>query len=232
MKDQIIIAYSTNRDERYQKEFNKHLKKSCGCTSEIISYQNNSGESLTRVYNDIWSKMSLECIKKSIFVFCHHDIKFKSNGWGKNLLNIFNESDADIVGLAGTDHFYPHGVWWLNSTGEFNQKDLWGKVWHTDGKKEWATNFTANKKCAKIQPVKVVDGVFLAFNPETCLDFDDEFEGFHFYEISFCYRNLIEDRKIYVTETIPIVHESGGKLSNEWELNRQQFIKKYLSQKV
>ena len=227
MKDKLIIAYSTNRSENYQKEFNKHLYKSSGCKPKVISYQNNSGESLTSVYNAIWNSIPLKDQKESIFVLCHHDIKFKTNGWGKNLLNIFNTNKVDIIGLAGTEKLYQNSTWWLNKQGQFNTNDLWGKVWHTDGRKEWLSNFSSGKKCAKIQPVEVVDGLFLAFNPETCSQFDEDFKGFHFYDISFCYKNLKEGHKICVTETIPVVHESGGTLSPEWEQNRQLFIEKY-----
>lgn len=232
MKNAIIVGYSTNRDEKAQKRFNKEIKKSIGCTHEIIPFQNNGEYSLTKTYNLIWQSVK-DCqpIDNLIFVFIHHDIHFKCNGWGKNLLNIFNneENEVDIVGLAGTEDLYSHGVWWLNENQEFNKKTLWGKVWHTDGKKEWKSDFSVGKKVNKLQPVVAIDGVFIAFNPSTCHKFDEDFDNFHYYDISFCMDNYLFGKNIAVTETIQIVHESGGVLSNKWEENRNKFCTIYES---
>ena len=202
------------------------LKKDEYC---IIPLENNGQYSLTEAYNIIWKQAEeLYPLDNTILVLCHHDIHFKNQGWGKNLLNIFNNNEVDIVGLAGTDKFYYHGAWWLDSLRVFNQKDLWGKVWHTDGKKEWQSNFTKEKKCAKLQPVIAIDGLFMAFNPITCSKFDEDFKGFHYYEISFCINNFLKGCKLAVTETIQVCHESGGALNQEWENNRNQFISKYM----
>ena len=225
MKNKLIIAYATYRDDVFIKKFNKEIKSSVGrIDHEIIPYKNLSGKSLTEVYNDIWAQFNET---ENIIVFIHHDIHFKSKDWGKNLLNIFNNNDIDILGLAGTDKFQPHGVWWTDANNQFNQNDLWGKVWHTDGKKEWKSDFSNGKKCAKLQPVVAIDGVFIAFNPSSCLPFDERFGGFHFYDISFCVRNYYASKKICVTETIQIVHESGGHLDPQWEASRQLLITNY-----
>jgi hypothetical protein len=229
-KTKIIIGYSTNRDEKYIKQFNKHIHNTIGLKKDqhdILTCINNGNKSLTQVYNEIW-ELALKEDKNFILVLCHHDITFKTKGWGKNLLNIFNNNEIDILGIAGTDLLYNHGVWWLDGNNIFNTKDLWGKVFHTNGKQEWKTNFTTIHKVAqKIQPVITIDGVFMAINPENCIKFDEDFDNFHLYDISFCVENFINKKKIFVTETIPIVHKSGGKLSPEWEQNRLKLIKKY-----
>jgi len=226
MKNRIIVAYATNRDVGFQKFFKKEVKKSIGCDFEICPIPNNGSVSLTKTYNKFWEGYPFD--EHDIFLFIHHDIHFKNVGWGKNLLNLFNESDANIIGVAGTDHLYNHGVWWLDQSGQFNQKDLWGKVWHTDGKKNWKSDFTTPiKKCERLQSVAAIDGVFIAFDPDECEQFDEDFESFHFYDLSFCLRNLASGRSIYVTETIPIIHESEGPVNEIWDQNRQQLILKY-----
>lgn len=230
MKEQIIVGYCTNRNDWACKKFNDEIKKSIGCDHIIIPFFNDGSVSLSKAYNSILAEIFVQTdYQNSVVVFCHHDIHFKSNGWGKNLLNIFNNNEVDILGLAGTDKLYPHCSWWTNAEGIFNQEDLWGKVWHKiKGHPETKSDFTTHrKKCAKVQPAVAVDGVFLAFNPETCLPFDEDFKGFHFYDISWCLQNFLAGKKIGVTETIPIVHESGGFMNAEWEENRKQLISKY-----
>lgn len=226
MKTKLIVAYATYHNDEFIKKFNKEIKSSIGRVEhEIIPYKNLSGRSLTEIYNDVWAQFNET---ENIIVFIHHDVHFKSKDWGKNLLNTFNNNNIDVIGLAGTDKFYSNGTWWLDGQGSFNKYDLWGKVWHTDGKKEWKTDFsTPYKKCEKVQPVVAVDGVFIAINPRTCLSFDEDFAGFHFYDVSFCVRNFLAGKKIGVTETIQIVHESGGKLDANWEASRQLLLEKY-----
>lgn len=238
MKTKLIVGYSTNRNETFIKKFNKEIIKSSGLKEknegiQVFPYFNDGRFSLTETYNKLLYviKGSTEVSDEktdTLVVFIHHDIHFKTQGWGKNLLNIFNNNEVDIVGLAGTDHLRKHCVWWLDDQNQFNKNDLWGKVWHTDGKKQWKSDFTTDaKKCAKLQPVVAIDGVFIAFDPDTCVDFDEAFKGFHLYDISFCIENLLYGRKIAVTETIQIVHESGGQLSIAWEENRAKLAHIY-----
>lgn len=247
MKTKIFVGYSTNRDDKFIKRFNKEIIKSSGLKNDIVvvPFKNNGEYSLTKSYNILIDTLCKEIYGEGfdgktfyddfppteyLCLFIHHDIHFKSQAWGKNLLNIFNNNDVDIVGVAGTDHLRNHGVWWLNESGQMDQNNLWGKVWHTDGKKEWKSDFTGpNKKCQKVQPVAAIDGVFMAFNPDTCHKFDEDFGGFHMYDISFCVENHLYGKNIAVTETIQLIHESGGQLSTEWDENRKRLCYIYES---
>ena len=229
MKTKVIVIFSTNRKEYEQKKFRKEIDNSIGLKKDlyqIIVYDNHGDVSLTQAYNYAWNALTIQDKELSdyILVFCHHDIHFKTKGWGKNLLNIYNNNEVDIIGLAGTDTLYNHGVWWLDDTGKLTKKNLWGKVWHTDSKKEWKSDFTADKKSEKLQPVVAIDGVFMVVNPTTCFKFDEDFDGFHYYDISFCVDNFLFGKKIAVTETIQIVHESGGVLSEAWEKSREKLV--------
>jgi hypothetical protein len=236
MKTKVIVAYSTNRDETFQSKFCKEITKSIGCYHDIIPYYNDGKFSLTQVYNIIWNYCiaceqsgidDSDLDKNVVLVFIHHDIHFKNKGWGKTILNLFNTGDVDILGVAGTQKLYSNAAWWLNEYHVMNQHDLFGKVWHTDGKKEWKSNFTGVRTCKKLQPVVTVDGLFIAVDPDTCEQFDEEFGYFHFYDTSFCVRNFLNNKRICVTETIPICHESGGVMDVKWEENRLKFCIKY-----
>jgi len=235
MKNKIVIGYSTNRPKAFQKEFNKELLASVGLSQEksevvIIPYNNDGDLSLTETYNDLWECASF--YKDAVFVFIHHDIHFKSNDWGRTLLDLFNNNEVDIIGVAGTEMLYQHGSWPFdeNFQPDIKSKNLWGKMWQLNEQDEpYLSNFTGTaKKCKTLQPVVVVDGIFIAFNPDTCSTFDEDFDGFHFYDISFCVKNHAQGKRVAVTETIEIFHESRGYTNEAWDQNRLKFCAKYL----
>ena len=133
MKTKLVIGYSTNRPKAFQTKFNQELLSTVGLPEDqvtIIPYENQRELSLTEAYNDLWDCAST--FKDAVFVFIHHDVHFKSNGWGRTVLDLFNNHQVDILGLAGTETLHTHGVWWLTEDKELNYKEAWGKVWHTD----------------------------------------------------------------------------------------------------
>lgn len=229
MKTKLVIGYSTNQPKAFQTKFNQELLNTVGLPEDqvsIIPYENQGDLSLTEAYNDLWECASV--FNDAILVFIHHDVHFKSNGWGKILLDLFNDNAVDIIGLAGSQALHTHGVWWLDENKNLNYKDAWGKVWCIRSEKgEEMIDYSSGKGCQVLQPVVVVDGVFIAFNPDTCVKFDEDVEGFHFYDISFCTRNFVQGKKIAVTETIQLFHESKGHPTQSWEDNRLQFCEKY-----
>lgn len=235
MKDKIIIGYATNRSTSFQTQFNQALIESVGLSPEknevaIIPYQNDGSLSLTKTYNYLWQ--CAEEFKNSVFVFLHHDIYFKSQNWGRELLDLFNSNEIDIVGLAGTDILHQHCVWFCDSNLQPSGLNLWGKVWHSAEGIETLTDYTGHTRpgteCKPLQPVVTVDGVFIAFNPETCSGFDEDFDNFHYYDVSFCVKNYLQGRHIAVTEMIKLCHESEGNFEDDaWQNNRLKFHEKY-----
>jgi predicted transport protein len=79
-----------------------------------------------------------------------------------------------------------------------------------------------------VTPVIVLDGVFIAVSKSRIKkNFNEEFEGFHFYDIPFCFENFMEGVKIGVITNIRITHKSIGATNDQWEKNRQLFETKY-----
>ena len=58
-------------------------------------------------------------------------------------------------------------------------------------------------------------------------NFDETVEGFHLYDINFCFKNFIEDVKIGVITDVRITHKSIGMTNEQWDKNRQVFADKY-----
>ena len=58
--------------------------------------------------------------------------------------------------------------------------------------------------------------------------FDENLNGFHFYDIDFCLNNFLDKKtKIGVTTLIRIVHKSMGNTPIEWRLNLDYVNQKY-----
>jgi ribosomal protein S17E len=228
MKSKILVIYSTNKGNEFIQQFNEEISRTIGCDHEIQAIFNTGSKSLSRAYNVVWEQYEYDATY--LFVYIHHDIHFGTDSWGKVLIDLFNENpDTHVVGVAGTDTLHDHGVWWVNEYNLFDTKNLWGNLWHDIYNKQWHTNFTTEKKvCQELQPVVVVDGTFMVIDPDECEQFEEKFTGFHFYDTSFCVRNKLAGKNIYVTEKIKIIHESMGHINEPWHDDRLKFVKLYV----
>jgi GT2 family glycosyltransferase len=139
--------------------------------------------------------------------------------WGRILLAKFNSHNYGIIGLAGTTSISESAIWWEA------KNTMFGIVEHTDDINTWVSNFSAPIK--DIKEVVIVDGVFMAADPDLVSNFNEEFDGFHFYDISFSLDNYLDGVNIGVITTIRILHKSVGQTSPDWERNRQLFVEKY-----
>lgn len=218
MKNFIYVIYSTNNNDDEIKKYNEHISKTIGCKHIIKHYKNNNQYSLTEIYNK--SIKDYYRNNNEIFVFIHDDLIFKTRDWGKILLRKFNNFNVDIIGLAGSDHLSNNGIWWSK------KETMYGVVEHTNGVSNWVNDYNSNFKGLK--EVVVVDGLFIAVNFDRVIHiFNEDFEGFHFYEIPFCVDNYIDGSEIRVTNEIRVLHKSIGQTNDEWEKSRIIFIDKY-----
>ena len=70
----------------------------------------------------------------------------------------------------------------------------------------------------------VVDGLFFAVSKSRLKhNFDETFDGFHFYDIPFCYKNHLSGTKVGVITNIRITHKSIGMTNEKWEENKKKF---------
>ena len=210
----ISIVYCT-RDEN--KSHYEHLLKACGNPKvEVIEYVN-KGESLTKFYNK-----ALNETKHDIVVFVHDDVVIETKQLASKIERIFDRNpEYGIVGVAGTKHLSQSGRWWDN------QKDMYGRVAHTHEGKTWLSEYSADQN-KRIEETVIVDGVFFAVHKGRIKkQFDESVEGFHFYDVDFCFQNHLEGVKVGVTTEIRVNHMSIGMTNEQWELNRVNFSEKY-----
>ena len=210
----ITIAYSTRESKP---EFIEYLKKSSGFKKlEVIEKVNKGDKSLAQVYNEVLSES-----KTDIVVFCHDDIYFDTNSWYNKLLKHFEKSDFGILGMAGTTQMPSSGMWWEN------RKKMVGIVNHESDGKKWESKYSESLGNSIMETI-IVDGLFIAVDKRKIKkNFNEDFKGFHFYDIPFCFENHIEGVKVGVITNIRITHKSIGQTNEQWEENRKLFESKY-----
>ena len=210
MKKLAIVVSSKNTNEE-KADFIQHLTDTCDYPNDIMFNINPSGISLTQVYND-----SVKELDADYYIFVHDDVEFVRNGWGKEVVRLFEENpDYGIIGVAGSGEFGKEAAWW-------RYKDIYGQVLHRKDGKSWLTTFSPLLDC-DLMEVCVVDGVFLAVAKDRIKHwFDEKYEGFNFYEVSFCLKNYLDKVKIGVTTNIRLAHNSVGELKPNWYENREK----------
>lgn len=217
----LSVVFSTRAIDQ---KFINHIRNTVGVKDvEVIPYVNNNEFSLTEIYN-----RGLRESKSEIVLFVHDDVIFNKNGWGKALLSQFRDTDYGILGIAGATGLIQdnHGIalaWW-----SLNHRCV-GRIKHeSKNNREIIDSHWSNQFDHPI-PVICLDGVFIAVNKNKIRKyFDEEFKGFHYYDISFTFSNYLAGTKVGVTFEIDLTHKSvGNSASPEWKRNQIIFSRKY-----
>lgn len=214
----ITIGYSTRKKNS---EYVDHLQTTSMYKEvEIIEKVNNGEKSLSQVYNEIINES-----KNGIVILIHDDLVFETKNWGEKILKHFKKNNEyGILGLAGTKYLSENGRWWEVSS------SMYGIVNHTDGQKKWSSTYSKDGG-NRIEDVVVVDGLFIAINKNKIKhNFDESFDGFHFYDLGFCLPNFIDDVGVGVVYDVRVTHLSIGETNDRWEENRVLFSNKYASE--
>jgi hypothetical protein len=213
----VSIVYCTRETNPEHKE---HLIKSSGLHKhvEVIEIINN-GESLTHAYN-----RGLKQAKYDIVVFCHDDLTVETKQWGNKLVKLFEKNpEYGIIGVAGSKNMPVSGQWWEN------RSKMFGRVAHTHEGKTWLSTYSDDLG-QNLEEVVVVDGVWFAVHKNRIKkQFNENVEGFHFYDVTFAFENFIEGVKVGVTTVVRVNHQSIGMTNEAWEKNRNDFSEAYKS---
>lgn len=211
----ITIAYSTKTSKP---EFSNYLKENCGVKNpQIIEKVNPGIKSLTQVYNEI-----LDESENDVVIICHDDIYFEKPYWAKRVLEHFTKKEEyGILGVAGTTYYPSSGRWWDI------QGEMVGQVYHQNNGKKWLSQYNEPFGSRIIETV-IVDGVFLGIHKGRIKKkFNEDVDGFHFYDTTFCMENFLEGVKIGTISNVPLTHLSIGMTNEQWDINRQKFVDRF-----
>ena len=123
--------------------------------------------------------------------------------------------------MSGTTQMPSSGMWWED------RSKMFGIVNHESEGRKWESKYS-DSLGNDIKEVVVVDGVFIALDKTKIKqNFDESVDGFHMYDINFCFRNFIEGVKVGVLTDVRITHKSVGMTNEKWDTNRQIISEKY-----
>jgi len=181
--------------------------------TEILIYENDGQMSLTQVYNK-----GLKESVNDIVVFMHDDLILETSNMTPKIVKLFEKHpEYGIIGIAGTDKL-TSGMWWQN------RENMFGVVGHIHEGKRHVNHYSKGVFNDVLKDVVIVDGLFFMVRKSLLKkEFNEQFEGFHFYDISFCVENQFEGVKIGLTTKFGVTHKSVGITNKQWEKNKLLF---------
>jgi hypothetical protein len=194
--------------------FLKHVEKMFSHPkTEILIYENDGVDSLTKIYN-----IGLNDSSNDIVVFIHDDIIIETSNVTPKIVRLFDENpEYGIIGVAGTDNL-TSGRWWDN------RDNMFGIVAHEHEGKRHVNHYSKQTFGDKPKEVVIVDGVLMMIHKKRIKhNFNEQFEGFHFYDLPICVENHMDGVKVGVTTKIRITHKSIGMVNKKWEKNKLLF---------
>jgi hypothetical protein len=181
--------------------------------TERLIYENDGVNSLTEIYN-----IGLKESKNDIVVFMHDDLILETPNMTPKIVKLFEKhSEYGIIGIAGTDKL-TSGRWWDN------RENMFGVVGHIHEGKRHVNHYSKGVFNDVLKDVVIVDGLFFMVRKSLLKkEFNEDFKGFHFYDIPFCVENKFEGVKIGLTTKFGITHKSVGITNKQWEKNKLLF---------
>jgi hypothetical protein len=210
-KETVSVVISTKKiDESYIEHVRKMFSQP---NTEILMYENDGQMSLTQVYNK-----GLKESVNDIVVFMHDDLILETSNMTPKIVKLFEKhSEYGIIGIAGTDKL-TSGMWWQN------RENMFGVVGHIHEDKRHVNHYSKGVFNDVLKDVVIIDGLFFMVRKSLLKkEFNEQFEGFHFYDISFCVENQFEGVKIGLTTKFGVTHKSVGMTNKQWEKNKLLF---------
>lgn len=209
--DLISVVISTRkRDEKYIEQVRKILSHP---KSEVLVYENDNQYSLAEIYNK-----GLKESQNDIVVFIHDDLIIDVKNMTPKVVKLFEKNpEYGIIGIAGTDKLTT-GRWWEDRT------TMYGMVGHIQNKKRHVNKYSKQTFPDIVKEVVTVDGLFMMVHKKRIKHtFNEEFKGFHFYDLPICVENFMDGVKIGVTTKFDVTHKSVGEVDKKWEKNKYLF---------
>ena len=205
-----VVVSTRNIDDVYLKHVEKMFSHP---KTQILIYENDGTLSLPKLYN-----IAMKEAENDIVVFMHDDLILETKNITPKVIRLFEKNpEYGIIGLAGTDNLMS-GVWWQDRT------SMYGIVGHEHEGKRHVNHYSKGDYSEKLKEVVVIDGLFMMIHKKRIkYQFNEDFEGFHFYDLPICLENHMDGIKIGVTTKIRVTHKSIGMVNKKLEKNKLLF---------
>lgn len=204
----IIASVNSNKLKRTT----ENIANTIGVPYEIISYDNSKdGIGICKIYNLCAAKA-----KYKNLVFCHDDIIFHTQNWGKSIIATLSDNEIGLLGITGNKFKSKHPAPWVSSPKEFYVSNL-------------SSYRSISIKSDKLEQVAVLDGCFLSLKKSIWEIYpynEKDLQGFHLYDIDISFR-IGRHYKIGVIGDIAIEHLSEGSFDSKWYSDSKLIHDKY-----
>lgn len=201
-----IIICSRNND--INEELKVNIERTIGAEYELIVIDNSQNRySIFEAYN-----CGIEKSSGQFLCFIHDDILFHTPNWGQKMRSYFvNYNEFALMGVAGATVKAETPCGWWDCEEKYKRINI---IQHFQNN----VNRIRRKgiKESEIDEVVVIDGVFMMLKKEVNFWFNENFEGFHNYDLNISFEVLSKGYKIGVANKILIEHFSMGNLNYEW----------------
>jgi hypothetical protein len=191
---------------------------------EIVAIENHANvHSLARAYNIGAAKA-----KYAYLLFLHEDVAFHTQGWGKMLVNLLQQTQIGLVGISGAVYKSQYPSTWSMIPEEYyriNALQRW-----KDGR--ITQHIRKESLEAEYSPVAAIDGVFMAMRKEVWQQYkfnEEHLHGFHLYDTDTSLR-IGQKFLVVVSHQILLEHFSEGTLNADWINESIKFHKRYRKQ--
>lgn len=215
----ISIVVCSNRVDMFQK-LKQNIERTIGTPFEIVQIENTNNQySIFKAYN-----LGIELSKGEYICFVHTDVVFHTNNWGEKIIKHLANERVGIVGFAGGSHVTQIPDSWKEKHAAINIIQSDTKTRKPARKIVLPLRFEQTKK-----EVILLDGVFLGCSKLTAnkVKFDEQFQGFHCYDLDICLQTYTSGLFNYVVYDIEIEHLSKGNRSKEYFENLLQLYSKW-----
>lgn len=166
-------------------------------------------------------RRGLERASADAVVFCHDDIQVLDPHFRARLMRALCE--YDVVGVAGSDRVTGPAVFWSG------HPHVHGWITHVD-----ADGGLRAAVISAIDPhrgaIAALDGLFIAGRRSAFerIGFDAEtFDGFHFYDLDFCYRAQRAGLSLGLCGGLLLVHHSRGGFGEDYWRYAERFLERH-----
>lgn len=195
-------------------DLKQNIADTIGCDYELVVIDNSNNQyNIFQAYN--------EGVKRSqgeVLCFMHEDILFRSNNWGNDILDVFDDKTIGLVGFAGTHFLSSSPFYWTNSPfiSEHNLTNDKGVVLECFQDEYYNAN--------GIVDLVAVDGFcfFIKKQLFESIRFDDKtYSGFHAYDMDICMQVLMAGYRVCACNKVLIEHfwsESDSRTKKGYEI--------------
>jgi len=215
----IIIC---SRSSQISSSLIENIRQTIGCEYELIVADNSTNQfSIFSAYN--WgisqSKFPYLCLM-------HEDIECVTKNWGLKLIEYLSNPKTGFIGVAGGQAVLRVPFGWSSYNPFCN---IIHSYYSADNILIDENKVLPKDPPTTMQSVVTLDGVFLCARRELFneIKFDENFDGFHCYDLDITTQAAVKGYKNYVVYDIDLKHFSKGKFDESYIISLLRFQNKW-----